>query len=129
MSAPVEYKVSAATAGAALASLGMWALQTFVFHGDLPLPVSVAVQTLVPAVVAFAAGWFTKHTPRPDLALDPVDTAADTVEARIDLDDDPAAPGGDEGELPAYRFAWPPSATRYDGPADPPPRPHIQDRD
>lgn len=129
MSAPIEYKVSAATVGAALASLGMWALQTFVFHGDLPLPVSVAVQVLVPGMVAFFSGYWTKHTPRPDLAVDPVDTAADTVEAGIDLDDDPAAPGNDEGELPAYRFAWPPSATRYDGPADPLPRPHIQDRD
>lgn len=121
MSAPIEYKVSAATIGAVLSSLGVWALQKYVFHDDLPLPVSAAVQTLVPAVITFIAGYVAKHTPRPDLQVDPVDVAAATVEAKIDLgDDDTAGPhehalDGDEGEIPASTFTTP-RGTRYDGP-------------
>jgi hypothetical protein len=39
--------------------------------------VSGAVQTLVIAGATFAAGWYAKHTPRPDLRADPVDVAVE----------------------------------------------------
>lgn len=64
---PVEAKVSAATIAAAVSSLTVWALQTYAFRGQVPFPVAAAVQVLVPAVITFAAGWFTRHTPRADL--------------------------------------------------------------
>ena len=63
---PVEAKVSAATAAAALSSLLVWALQTYAFRGEVPAPVSAAVQVIVPAAFAFLAGWFTRHTYRAD---------------------------------------------------------------
>lgn len=120
MSAPIEVKVSAATVGAVLSSLGVWALQTYVFRGDLPLPVMAAVQTLVPGVVAFAAGWLSPHTPRPDLQVDPVDVAAaDDEPTRPDTSDVDTAEhalDGSPGEIPATTFTTPPRATRYDGP-------------
>lgn len=70
MSGPVEVKVTASSIAAALTGAGLWALQSYVFHGDVPLPVLAAVQTLVPAVVTFAAGYLAPHTPRPDLLED-----------------------------------------------------------
>jgi hypothetical protein len=92
MSAPIETKVTAATVGAVLSSLGVWALQTFVFHGDLPLPVSVAVQTLVPGAVAFVSGYLARHTPRPDLAAGPRRHALD----------------GEPSDIPVSEFRRPP---------------------
>ena len=68
MSGPVEAKVSAATIAAVLAALAVWVLQVYVFRGEVPAPVSAAVQVVVPAVCAFVAGWLARHTPRPDLA-------------------------------------------------------------
>ena len=64
---PVETKVSAATAAAALSSLAVWALQSYVFAGEVPAPVAAAIQILIPAALTFAAGWCVRHTPRPDL--------------------------------------------------------------
>jgi len=69
MSGVVETKVTAATIAAALTGVGLWVLQTYAFHGDVPLPVLAAVQTIVPAVVTFAAGYLAPHTPRPDLGI------------------------------------------------------------
>lgn len=63
---PVEVKVSAATVAAAVSGFAVWVAQTYWFHGAVPLPVVAAVQVVVPAVCAFAAGWFAKHTPRAD---------------------------------------------------------------
>ena len=65
-SGPVEAKVSAATAAAAVSSLAVWVLQAYVFRGDVPPPVAAAVQVVVPAVITFAVGWLTRHTPRVD---------------------------------------------------------------
>lgn len=64
---PVEVKVSAATVAAAVSSLIVWALQQYAFRGEVPLPVSAAVQVVVPAVCAFAAGFAARHTPRTDV--------------------------------------------------------------
>jgi hypothetical protein len=75
MSGPIEVKVSAATIATAASGLVVWALQTYAFHGDMPLPVSGFVQTVVPALVAFAAGYMARHTPRPDVQADPADIA------------------------------------------------------
>lgn len=119
-SGPIELKVTSATIATALSGLTVWALRTYVFHDDLPLPVSAAVQILVPAVVAFVAGWVTRHTPRPDLKVDPVDVAAAC--------DDPTAVDSAEHryeDLPRHAAAGdpttqPPSATRYDGTPPPP---------
>jgi hypothetical protein len=76
MSGPTETKVAAATTAAAVATalsnLVLWVLETYAFHGDaVPSAVSGAVQTLVIAGATFAAGWYAKHTPRPDLRAVP----------------------------------------------------------
>lgn len=59
-----EPKVVAASGGAVVTGMVVWALQSFAFHGDLPMPVSDAVQVFAPAVVAFIAGWLAKHANR-----------------------------------------------------------------
>jgi hypothetical protein len=63
--APVEAKVSASTAAAAVAGLTIYLLQRFVFHGDVDPVLASWIYTLTPAVLAFAAGYMAKHTPRP----------------------------------------------------------------
>ena len=62
--APVEAKVSASAAGAALAGVIMWALQTYAFPDGLPEGLQPLLDVAVPALVAFAAGWAAPHTPR-----------------------------------------------------------------
>lgn len=66
----VEHKVTAGAAGGGvggtLAAVAVWALGTYVYHGDVPAAVQAAVYALLPAVVAFASGWAVKHTPRQD---------------------------------------------------------------
>lgn len=111
MSGPLELKVSAASVGAVLSGLVVWALQTYAFRGDVPLPVDAAVQVLIPAAVALGAGWLAKHTPRPDLQVDPVDVAAAEDEGRHVLDDDP-------DDIPVGRIIPPaaPKSLRRDGP-------------
>lgn len=70
MSAPVETKVSAATVGAVASGFVVWLLGTYVFHADVPLPVTALVAVAVPGVVTFAAGWLAPHTPRRDLRVE-----------------------------------------------------------
>lgn len=100
MSGSVETKVkvgtSASAVGSVLAGLSVWALRTYVFRADVPLPVLAAVMTLVPAIVTFAASWLAPHTARPDLAV-----------ARRHADD------GEPNDVPARRY-MPPSAKRPD---------------
>lgn len=64
MSAPVERKVSAASLSAALSGVVVWVLSTYVFHGAVPEGVESLLDTAIPAVSAFLAGWLVKHTPR-----------------------------------------------------------------
>ena len=63
---PVEAKVSAATAAAAVSGVILWALRTFVFHDAVPAEVELFVDVAVIAAATFAAGWITRHTPRID---------------------------------------------------------------
>lgn len=58
---PVAPKVVAASTAAAVGGLVMWALGTYVFHGDVPEPVKAIVDIAVPGVLAFAAGWLAHH--------------------------------------------------------------------
>lgn len=63
--AAVEPKVKAASAGAAVTGLVLWALGTYAFHGAVPGPVDAAVLTLGPGAVAAVAGWWARHVDRP----------------------------------------------------------------
>jgi hypothetical protein len=71
----VERKVQAGTAGAGvgvtIAALALWLVDRYVYTpgtvGDVPDALSAGVTVLVAAVVAYAAGWLARHTPRPDL--------------------------------------------------------------
>jgi len=62
---PVERKVQASTAAAAVSGFALWALGTYVFKGNVPDVVTSWVYVLTPAVITFAAGYLAKHTPRP----------------------------------------------------------------
>ena len=107
MSGPIELKVSAATIATALSGLAVWVLQTYVFRGDVPMPVSAAVQVVVPAVVAFLAGYLAKHTPRPDLAVQDDEAAGpENVTGRHVLD-------GEATDIPVSQFD--PPSRRYRG--------------
>lgn len=74
--APIEAKVKAATAGAAgsaavITPAVIWAVDALWFNGqaapDVPLPLVGLVGLVVTGGCAFAAGWWAKHTARPDL--------------------------------------------------------------
>ena len=66
MAGPVETKVQASTAVAAVSGLALWALGRYVFKGDVPDVVVSWIYVIVPGVLTFAAGYLAKHTPRPD---------------------------------------------------------------
>jgi hypothetical protein len=91
---PVEAKVQASTAVAAVSGLALWALGTYVFKGDVPDVVASWVYVLVPGVLTFAAGYLAKHTPRPP-AAQPVTQSNVTVTAPPEktlIQQPPAAP-------------------------------------
>jgi len=62
--APVETKVKAGTAAAAVSGMILWVLGQYVFKGSVPDVVTSWVYVLVPAAVTFAAGYIARHTPR-----------------------------------------------------------------
>lgn len=64
MAAPVERKVQASTATAAVCGMILWVLGRYVFKGAVPDVFVSWVYVLVPGVLTFAAGYLTKHTPR-----------------------------------------------------------------
>lgn len=68
MAAPVETKVQASTAVAAVSGLALWALGRYVFKGSVPDVVASWIYVLVPGVLTFAAGYLARHSPRPPLA-------------------------------------------------------------
>jgi hypothetical protein len=81
MAAPVETKVTASTAAAAVSGLALWTLGHYVFKSGVPDVVASWVYVLVPAVVTFGAGYLAKHTPRPPTPLAiTVPTAAENAE-------------------------------------------------
>lgn len=63
--APVERKVQASTAAAAVSGLALWVLGRYIFKGSVPDVVASWVYVLVPSVVTFMAGYAAKHTDRP----------------------------------------------------------------
>ena len=65
MAAPVETKVTASTAAAAVSGLILWSLGHWVFKSGVPDVVASWIYVLVPGVLAFAAGYLAKHTDRP----------------------------------------------------------------
>lgn len=62
--APVESKVQAATWATLISAAIMTILAQHVFKGDVPAWVGDGLNIVVPAVFAFAAGWWAKHSPR-----------------------------------------------------------------
>lgn len=64
MAAPVERKVTASTAAAAVSGLALYALGRYVFKGDVPDVVASWVYVLVPGLLAFTAGYLARHSPR-----------------------------------------------------------------
>ena len=71
MAAPVETKVQASTAAAAVSGLALWSLGHWVFKGTVPDVVASWVYVLVPGLITFAAGYLARHSPRPDAAVPP----------------------------------------------------------
>jgi hypothetical protein len=67
VSGPVEKKVQAGSAAAFVSGLGLWALGTYVFKGTVPPVLASWTYAVVPGVLTFAAGYFTRHTTRLDL--------------------------------------------------------------
>lgn len=63
--APVEAKVKAAGATALVTGVAVWLLGRYVFGGVVPADVVLAVEAVIPGVLAAYAGWKAKHTPRP----------------------------------------------------------------
>lgn len=69
---PVENKVKASTAAAAVSGIVLWIIGRYAFKTGVPDVVASWVYVIVPAVVTFAAGYFAKHTNRPADVLAPV---------------------------------------------------------
>jgi hypothetical protein len=66
----VEPKVRAATAAGAssaatLLPFVLWLLATYVFHGEVPLPVQGAVGLVITGASTLAAGYYARHVDRP----------------------------------------------------------------
>jgi hypothetical protein len=66
--APVERKVQASTAAAALSGLLLWIAGRYIFKGSVPDVVASWVYVAVPSVITFMAGYAARHTPRPPAA-------------------------------------------------------------
>lgn len=65
MTGPVERKVQASTAAAAVSGLVLWILGRYVFKGTVPDVVASWTYAAVPGIITFAAGYLARHTPRP----------------------------------------------------------------
>jgi uncharacterized membrane protein len=68
VAAPVESKVTASTAAAAVSGLALWALGHYVFKGSVPDVVASWTYAIVPGLLTFAAGYLARHSPRPAAA-------------------------------------------------------------
>ena len=89
---PVETKVKASTAAAAVSGIVLWIIGRYAFKGGaVPDVVASWVYVAVPAVVTFGAGYLAKHTPRPVQLL--VTAPAEKTLLRPDGPEPPAAPG------------------------------------
>lgn len=65
MAQPVERKVQASTAAAAVSGMALWVLGKYVFKGDVPDVFASWIYVLVPGLLAFLAGYRAPHTSRP----------------------------------------------------------------
>lgn len=63
---PVEAKVKWGGVGAAVGGVIVWALETYTFHGNVPVPVQALIDLAVPAGLAWLLGYSAKHTFRDD---------------------------------------------------------------
>jgi len=116
---PVEKKVQASTAAAAVSGLALWSLGHYVFKGTVPDVVASWVYVLVPGVITFAAGYLAKHTPRPVPAVGPITpmqapmSEAQAAEFRRQLAASLTAPPDLRGLVPsAAAEPEPPAATQ-----------------
>jgi hypothetical protein len=64
VAAPIETKVTASTAAAAVSGLALWCLGKYVFKDGVPDVVASWIYVLVPGLLAFGAGYLARHTPR-----------------------------------------------------------------
>lgn len=71
MTPPIERKVKAASAASALSGMILWVLAKYVFKSSVPDVFVNWTYIAVPAALAFAAGYVTKHTHRADLPAPP----------------------------------------------------------
>jgi hypothetical protein len=83
VAAPVETKVQASTAAAAVSGLALWTLGHYVFKAGVPDVVASWIYVLVPAAVTFAAGYLAKHTDRPVATVTVPVAAAAAVEKTL----------------------------------------------
>jgi hypothetical protein len=82
MAAPVETKVTASTAAAAVSGLALWTLGHYVFKTGVPDVVASWTYVIIPALITFAAGYLARHSPRP-AAVPPAPPAVPAVPAAI----------------------------------------------
>jgi hypothetical protein len=76
---PIERKVQASTAAAAVSGLILWVLGTYVFKGSVPDVVASWTYAIIPALITLAAGYLARHTPRPDIPAPAVPRAEKTL--------------------------------------------------
>ena len=63
---PIETKVKSAAGWAAATGFAVWILETYVFHGVVPIPVQGVLDIIIPGLGALIGGYFAKHTFRND---------------------------------------------------------------
>lgn len=63
---PMETKVKSAAGWAAVTGFVIWALETYVFSGLVPVPVQGFLDVVIPALGALIGGYVAKHTFRND---------------------------------------------------------------
>jgi hypothetical protein len=62
--APIESKVTASTAAAAVSGLALWTLGHYVFKAGVPDVVASWTYVIIPGLLTFGAGYLARHTPR-----------------------------------------------------------------
>jgi hypothetical protein len=95
MAQPVESKVKASTSAAAVSGLILWVLGQYVFKGGIPDAFVSWIYAIVPGVLAFAAGYIARHTPRDLPVVEPPTTTeakATVVPAQSVMYQSPTAP-------------------------------------
>ena len=104
----VETKVQASTAAAAVSGLALWALGTYVFKGGVPDVVVSWVYVIIPAALAFGAGYLARHTARPG---DPPPSTVFAPKYRMPASGPPAAaaPSGTVQDRPEPSGPLPPA--------------------